>query len=629
MDEKKVTLICGSRDTGDSLSEQLVQYLQDDFPLELVVLDESYPESLESYLIIFSSHSLEIEAREKIGNLRASRFISGRRTISHNSIDSLVSIPPGSQVLFINDDRLSAEECIEALKQTGFNQFQYIPAFPPKIEADGISIAITAGETHLVPPEVKRVYDLGSRIFDFPTLSSILLFLNIPLEKIEAPSFRYLRKIVATSSKVFSYSRRINELNNQLLLMIEGSGEGLLTYDTGGTILAANERFRALVGDSSKAVGGINLEKLDLFPPLLRFLTNSRKEEQKRFETVRGDFTARKSFHRNSGTYLCSIVFHGKGMPAAGPETPRFTFTAMKSQSPLFRKVLRQAEILAGTELNILLTGEKGTGRSALAQAIHNASSGRDKSFIFFNPAVLGDEEIPGKFDEALDRAYGGTLYIREAIMLPERERIKLHQKLKYFRIIASSSGSLTDSLAGAPFSHETGMKLSEAVLAVPPLRERKEDISILLGEFTENRISPPLEAYLKSCSWLGNISELANVARSMTALAGKSTLAMEHLPEGMIGKPGRSGPDLTERDLSILRTVFLLNRRGTVAGREGISRELGKEGIFLSEGQVRNALKRFEKKGYLAREENRYGVFLTESGKEMIGNSEVIGSPE
>ncbi|MBB6480098.1 sigma 54-interacting transcriptional regulator [Spirochaeta isovalerica] len=631
MKNKSITLISGSRDTGDSLSEQLQLYLNKEQTFSLIVLDEFCPESVESDLIIFSSRSLEEEAREKINRLKAGRFISGRRTISHKGIDSLVTIPAGTDILFINDDRESAEESIEALKKIGFNQFNYKPCYPPLLETEGIKTAITAGETHLVPPEVSKAYDLGSRVFDYPTLAAILSCLEISPDEIEAPSFRYLKKIVSTSAKVSAYSQKINKLNSQLIMLLEGSGEGILTYDTSGTVLMANENFRSSLTPGLESPVGYRLSEIFDSKELLSFLLKSRKEEGGRFYAGGKHFSVRKTLHENSSTYICSIVF-SRGDMEETVHRERVAFDHLIGKSESFSRMKKQAEKLSLSNFNILIEGEKGTGRKLLARAISNSSHRKQQVCQTVRLEALDREQMESEIEALVSDRDEGTVILSEADLLP----LDLQKKLLFFlihtpekkRIISTVSGDFYKKVESGAFLPELYYKLKESYLYIPPLRDREDDIPLILkAELKKTgvklKVDRELISYLKSCCWSGNINELINTVRTMSALAETDVLTLACLPEGMIPDQRKYDRELPKASRSVLMAIEQLNKKGIVTGRAKLTILTDKMGERLTEAQIRRILKELTAEDFVRKEKGRYGLFISEKGRQALGTGD------
>ncbi|HXF93727.1 MAG TPA: sigma 54-interacting transcriptional regulator [Nitrospiraceae bacterium] len=235
-------------------------------------------------------------------------------------------------------------------------------------------------------------------------------------------------------------------------------------------------------------------------------------------------------------------------------------FGAMVGKSPAFRKVLSQAEAVGPTATTVLITGETGTGKELLARAIHELSPRRHNPFIRVNcaaiPIGLVESELfgheRGAFTGADQRhtgrfelANGGTLFLDEIGEMPLEAQAKLLRVLEDglvdrvggtrpvpvdVRIVAATNADLVAAVREGRFRSDLYYRLHVFPIAIPPLRERSEDIPLLARHFLEfyrlklNR--PPLDLSQGSMErlmrypWPGNVRELQNVIERAVILS-------------------------------------------------------------------------------------------------------------
>lgn len=240
--------------------------------------------------------------------------------------------------------------------------------------------------------------------------------------------------------------------------------------------------------------------------------------------------------------------------------------------SEAMREVVRLAERVAITDANVLITGESGAGKDALASLIHALSKRSSGAMVKIDCAALPSELMEaelfgyerGAFTGATDArpgrlegAHGGTLVLDEIAHLPvdaqakllrvieerEFERLGGRRTIKVgARLIALTNVDLDDAVKRRAFREDLFYRLNVMRLHVPPLRERREDIEKLAREFVKTYASkhgrdvtgltPETLVILKAYSWPGNVRELANIIERAVIVAGDARIQAADLPE-------------------------------------------------------------------------------------------------
>jgi DNA-binding NtrC family response regulator len=267
----------------------------------------------------------------------------------------------------------------------------------------------------------------------------------------------------------------------------------------------------------------------------------------------------------------------------------RYRFSGIIGKSPVMTRLFQLLETVAATNSTILISGETGTGKEVVARAIHHSSRRRQQRFVALNcsaiPETLLEAElfghVRGAFTGAigtrqgrLEQAHKGTLFLDEVgtmssalqakllRVLQEREfeRIGDSHTIKVdVRVIAATNGDLTRMVAGGEFREDLYYRLNVIPVQLPPLRERKEDIPLLVHHFLEKFAAdrpsgdhgarPPQDAAaataraaltfsqeamrrLMAYQWPGNVRQLENtVERAVAFTAGRSQLDVDDLP--------------------------------------------------------------------------------------------------
>lgn len=218
---------------------------------------------------------------------------------------------------------------------------------------------------------------------------------------------------------------------------------------------------------------------------------------------------------------------------------------------------------IASSDISVLITGENGTGKTLLAQAIHNASPRKNRPFITVNCSSIPESQIElelfgdvskkttGKFESANK----GTVLLNEVGFINYSAQGRIFQMLDFrqsgravsksagldVRIITSTSKSLIPLVEEGRFKMDLYYRIKEITLEIPPLRERKEDIPLLAEFFIRNfakdfgkkilGISDVAMNFLVHHEWKGNIRELYNVIRTAVALCEKDKIWIEDIP--------------------------------------------------------------------------------------------------
>ena len=249
----------------------------------------------------------------------------------------------------------------------------------------------------------------------------------------------------------------------------------------------------------------------------------------------------------------------------------REEFHGIVTVDPQMRELFQTVRHVAETEGTVLVRGESGTGKELVARALHEESHRREAPFVAINcaalsPGLLESElfgHVRGAFTGAVrdrpgvfQRAHGGTLFLDEIAELPLELQAKLLRVLQEHcfvpvggtrsvkvdvRIVAATHRSMRQEVQQGRFREDLMYRLRVIPLYLPPLRERKGDIEVLLWAFLERQaqrggreitdISPEAMRALLDHTWPGNVRELLNVVEYAVAVGRGSALELRDLP--------------------------------------------------------------------------------------------------
>jgi len=299
----------------------------------------------------------------------------------------------------------------------------------------------------------------------------------------------------------------------------------------------------------------------------------------------------------------------------------KYKFAQMIGKSGKMRELFEIIEKIAQSDCTVLIRGESGTGKELVSRAIHYNSPRKDKPFVAVNCAAIPENLLEselfgyekGAFTEATSRkpgkfelAEGGTIFLDEINdmslamqakilrIIQERtfERLGGTESIKVdVRLIAATNKDLEKSIKDGLFREDLYYRLDVVSFFLPPLRERKEDIPLLVNYFLRkfsqlnyknvNKVSSQVLNLLIQYDWPGNVRELENVIERAIVLSEKDIILPEHLPLRLRqSKKDNSSPlqesftlDKTEKKI-IMETLRLTNwNQSRAAEKLGIHR--------------------------------------------------------
>ena len=245
-------------------------------------------------------------------------------------------------------------------------------------------------------------------------------------------------------------------------------------------------------------------------------------------------------------------------------------------RSPVMERVIALALKVADVDSTVLITGDSGTGKEVIAKLIHKKGMGLSKPFIKINCAAIPEQlleselfgYVGGAFTGAkkegkpgmFELAHNGTLFLDEIGDLPMMLQAKILRAIQEkavmrvgdtksikvtVRIISATNQNLPEMVSGGRFRRDLYYRLMVVPIHLPPLRERKEDIPLLIKNFCDcfnerfhytKRFSSALIDRLVEYSWPGNVRELENLVERMMVTAHTDDISVEQLPD-YVGK--------------------------------------------------------------------------------------------
>jgi len=252
----------------------------------------------------------------------------------------------------------------------------------------------------------------------------------------------------------------------------------------------------------------------------------------------------------------------------------KYKFDGIISQSREMEKVLNTSGRVAKSKATVLLRGQSGTGKELIAKAIHYSSDRKDKPLITVNCAALSENLLEselfghekGAFTGAIvqrigrfEQAEGGTLFIDEIGDIALQTQVKLLRALQFgefervggsntikvdVRVITATNQNLEELIKKSLFREDLFYRINVVTINIPPLRERKTDIPVLIRYFIDkyarennkkvNTISKEAQDYLMRYHFPGNIRELENIIERAVVMSRDTVITTSDLPTGL-----------------------------------------------------------------------------------------------
>ena len=621
-------------------------------------------EPVDADLVLVMLSSKIPRLKEHVADAR--RIVVVRRTLRERDVYRIFAIPSGTRVLVVNDVPETTLETVALLQQVKINHLQFVP-YEVGMDCSDIRIAITPGEPAKVPAAIETVLDVGHRCIDISTFIEIINRLGIADPVVDRRLLRYSETIVTLDTGVNNQYKELYLKNTELDTVINLSHEGILLVNSEGRIALHN---RALAGmlDLQGDLAGQPLAALG--PAIQEVLTRKTGQEWIVEHNGRSLVITRQAirhfgepagafFNFQEVTYIRQLEQNLSRKLREKGHTARYTFADVLTRAPRMLQCVDLARRIAGSDFTVLITGESGTGKELLAQSIHQASSRSRQAFVAVNCAAVPENLLEselfgyegGAFTGALkegktglfEQANHGTVFLDEIADMPlvlqakllrvlqERQVVRVgSQKVVNvsIRVIAATNHDLREWIRAGRFREDLYYRLNTLPLVVPPLRQRPEDIFLLLEHNLRQQkrqglvFAPEAREALMRYPWPGNIRELNNVASYLSFMT-EHEVTLAALPHYLLGEPatfereeallGRCGLDRARAVLSALS----LQDHG--AGRRSLISALTRQGRSFTEGEMRGVLALLNQTGLVRSKAGRGGSELTLRGSSYL----------
>ncbi|VHV19105.1 sigma-54 dependent transcriptional regulator [Clostridioides difficile] len=599
-----------------------------------------------------------------------SKIITINRSIKQKDIYKLFSLPEEIDVLVVNDNKHTVLETISNLYNIGINHLNFIP-YNPNEEYRNIKIAITPGESSLVPKYIEEVIDLGHRYIDSSTFIQIIAKLKLDDKEITERLIKYTDEIISLYSGINTKYKELTIKADELNSIINLSNLGMAMVSDKGNIIICNNSLRDILDIQSNIIGK-NIDELENENIKKIFSLSKAHDEVIKFNNKYLNVNKYniESFGRVTGYYFCiqEITYIrkleqnlSKKLREKG-QVARYTFDDIKTVSTKMERTKKLGMKIAESDYTILITGESGTGKELMAQSIHNASPRHSQPFIAINCAAMPENLLEselfgyeeGAFTGALkggkkglfEQANNGTIFLDEIGDMPIYLQSKLLRVLQEnqvmrvggenvididVRVIAATNKNLLEMIKGDRFRADLYYRINVLPINIPPLRERKEDIEVMLKHFMKRKraISQGVQDIINAYEWPGNIRELKNTAMYINIMSSEDVILINDLPHNLLNITEDFSKEISIlKDRTSIEKVKLVmeclknaNNLNKNIGRNGIVNSINELGYSITEGEVRGILNMLKELDLIICESGRKGSELNRRGKNILNS--------
>ncbi|HBF8017643.1 TPA: sigma 54-interacting transcriptional regulator [Clostridioides difficile] len=668
--KKSVALVNDSRkDLIDFLENNLKLVFGDSININRYFINEINDNDIINDDVILV---MSVERLDKIINniLDKKKVIVIRRTFREDKIYNLLSLPQGTNVLIVNDSDETTLETISLFYKIGVTNIRPIPYMNDN-NYKNIKIAITPGVPEKVPSFISDIFDLGHRYIDISTFIEIINLLQIDSKEIQSNLVKYSEEIISLDTGIKDKYKELFLKIEELDTILNLSKDGILFTSKDGEINTYNSKVKDIL-DINEDIYGKYIE--DIFVDSLKVLLSEKEILDKVvvFNKKYINVNKKNIYNRDEkmGTYysLQEITYIKKleqnltkKLREKG-QIAKYTFKDIKTNSPKMFECIDLAKKVSKSDLSILIRGESGTGKELIAQSIHNNSNRKNQPFIAVNCAAVPENLLEsqlfgydkGTFTGGLkdgkqglfELANNGTIFLDEIGDMPLELQTKLLRVLQEkqimpvgshnvinidVRIISATNKNLEQMIDNSQFREDLYYRLNTIPINIPPLRERKEDILIIMEDLINKKlvITPEAKKLIQNYMWKGNIRELQNVTSYLNIMCEDIVLEKD-LPPNLRSSDNKNTSlklKYSKNDILNILEILILNKESDVGiGRGLILKALLDKNLQITEGKIKKIFEYLKKEELIICSSGRYGSKITQKGEDFYNKLKYKG---
>ncbi|MDF2948125.1 MAG: transcriptional regulator [Sedimentibacter sp.] len=659
---KKIKIVYYSRNDWiiiDHIKKNLEDVFENSVQFQNVFLEElGENEKIDGdlFLVLYDDYIYSVS--KHINNLN--NIVTITRGINRKHITELKTIKTPTDILIVNDDDLSTLQTTYTLQGLGLNHITFIPynkALDKNNYYSNIKIAITPNAVSSMPDYIEKVINIGYREVGYDTLTKIMQKLRIDSDLVYVNILKRMNDIVEPNSDT-----RTNDLINSYLKgemlnkVISNNNEGVLLTDNNYNLVYSNERANMI----------FNIKDSNLTNNLSDFMDKSiyhnicDSDFKNKYMKINEEmYTIKKTSVKIMDMIIGYSFFFGheksirdleinlKSLFIEKGQFAKYSFKDILYSSKAMDNCISLAKKASLTNHTILIQGETGTGKELIAQSIHNYSYRKKAPFVAINCAALPETLLVselfgyegGSFTGAkkdgklglFEQANTGTIFLDEIGDISQnlqRQLLRVIQERQIMRIgsdrlididvriIVATNKILLDEVHKNNFRSDLYYRLNVIPINIPPLKERKKDILLIL----ENKLGQKFshltnreKNLILSYDWPGNIRELESAANYYKTLGA--------FPDYINMTKHKILNDSSKLDQQVLKIINENTDLYSGIGRANIIKELKIIGINIGDTKLRDILLNLKNENLIEINQGRAGNRILQNGIEYLNN--------
>lgn len=641
------------------IKENLEDVFNDYILFENIFLDElEENEKLEGDLFLILNEDYIFSLSKYIDNL--GDVIAITRGVNKRQMDEIYTIQNPTDILVVNDAQLSTLQTTYALQSIGLNHINFIP-YNKRLDKDSyydhVEIALTPNAISLVPKFIEKVINVGYREIGYDTLANIMKKLEINSDLVYRNIIRRMDDIIEPNSNIKIKELLNSYLKSQMLdRVILDSKEEVLLVDNNLNLVYSNKSADIIFNIKGKNLANNVEDFLDekVYKDIFKsdFSNKYMKINEENYAVAKStieimDLIIGYCIIFKNEKNIRDLEINLKTMSIEKGHFAKYSFEDIIYKSKSMGECIRLAKKSAQTDHTILIQGESGTGKELIAQSIHNYSKRNKAPFVAINCAALSETLLEselfgyegGAFTGAkkngklglFEQANTGTIFLDEIGDISQnlqRQLLRVVQERQIMRIgsdrlididvriIVATNRNLLEEVHKNNFRSDLYYRLNVIQINIPPLRERKADILIIL----ENKLASIYHELthdekksILAYDWPGNIRELESAAyyyQTLNIFPDYISVTKSHV---------MSNPK--EINWEVLKIINDNTDIYSGIGRAKIIDDLKNIGINIGDSKLREILSDLKEEELIDINLGRAGNMITDLGIEYLNN--------